>query len=252
MENKQSLKFFLKIIIFILILVEFFLIAHLYYNSAVYFEKETINVKRIVDGDTIESTNRGKIRLLGINAPEKNMYLHNEAKNFLKQLENKKVEIEIRPDEKYDKYERILAYINYNNKLINEELLRQGLAHYYTYSEDRYTKTLLKAEKYARAKQIGIWEKSQDKCADANCIILFELNEIDPGEYIILKNKCEFSCDLNDWTIKDDATHIKKLNFSLRINEEIKIKYKGRIWNDAGDSFYLRDAEGKLVLFYRY
>ncbi|MBU1136352.1 MAG: thermonuclease family protein, partial [Nanoarchaeota archaeon] len=147
-------------------------------------------------------------------------------------------------------YGRLLRYVFYNDKLINEDILKRGLAHYYSYSEDDFTNRLKKAEETARKNQIGIWEKSKDKCSE--CIVLKELNEIDPGEYLILENICGFNCDLNLWTIKDDATHTKKLDFEINAKQEKKIDYEGRIWNDDGDSLYLRDENGLLVLFWRY
>lgn len=213
------------------------------------YDIEKANITEIIDGDTIE-TDLGKVRLLGINTPEKGRFGYEEAKNFLLQLENKEVEL-IRVGENKDRYSRLLRYVFYQGKNINEEILSRGLAHLYYYNEDDFISKLKKAEQKARDTEIGIWQPSQGKCAE--CIILVELNHIDPGEYVILKNICSFECDLNEWTIKDDtASHIFTLDFSIEAGQEKKIDFEGRIWNDDGDTLYLQDEKGLLVLWSRY
>jgi len=238
----------LRILVYLLIintlLLSGFLISQ-YTSHAIYGLQKT-NVTRIIDGDTIE-TELGKIRLAGINTPEKSMEGYEEAKNFLSLYLDREIEVEIKEK---DRYQRNLAYIFFQNKMINEEILTKGLGHLYYYSEDKYTEKLKKSEQKARKQEIGIWRKSNDKCA--SCIILIELNEIDPGEYVILKNICDFDCNLNKWTIKDSATHIKKLDFEINPGQEKKLEFHGRVWNDAGDTLYLRDERGLLVLWYRY
>jgi len=239
----------LKILLYFLLIINFLLIGFLISETGkVVYEVEKVNITRVIDGDTFE-TDIGKVRLLGINAPEKSMKGYEKAKSFLSQFEGKEVEL-IKSGEDKDRYGRFLRYIFYRGRNINEEILKQGLAHLYYYQEDRYERELRKAEEKARKEKRGIWQGSKDRCA--SCIILVKLNSIDPGEYVLLKNICSFNCSLKDWTIKDSATHIKKLNFSLSGGKEKKIEYKGRIWNDAGDTLYLRDNQGKLVLWYRY
>jgi len=243
----------IRILIYILILFVFFLSGFLvsqYTGKAVYSEKiEKANLTRAVDGDTIE-TSIGKIRMLGINTPEKNQRGYQEAKDFLINFTGKEIELEKTIEDK-DLYGRYLRYVFLDNRFLNKEILENGYAHFYTYNEDKYTDELRKAEETAITKGIGIWEKSQDKCGD--CIKLEELNWKDPGEYIILGNRCDFSCNLKDWTIDDDSSsHTKKISINLEGNKGIKIPYNGSIWNDKGDSLYLRDKSGYLVLFYRY
>jgi len=240
----------LKILIFFLIILNFILIGFLIseHTGKTIYNTEKANITRVIDGDTIE-TSIGKIRLLGINAPEKNMKGYEEAKSFLLNFKGKEIEL-IKTKENQDKYGRKLRYVFYQGKNINEHLLLLGLAHLFVYKEDPFLDDLRKAEEKARKKEIGIWKKSKDKCA--SCIILIRLNKIDPGEYVLLKNSCNFGCNLSQWTIKDEATHFTTLNFSLLAGQEKKIEYKGRIWNDNHDTLFLRDSKGLLVLWYRY
>lgn len=243
----------LRILVFLLILNSLILAGFLVSNltgSVVNNSKiEHANITKIVDGDTID-TSFGRVRLLGINTPEKNRAGYQEATNYLKQLENKTVNLE-KIGENKDQYGRLLRYVFYGDLFINKEILALGLAHFYSYEEDKYTDELRETEEKARSLGLGIWEKSKEKCS--SCIFLVKLNEIDPGEYVILGNNCSFSCNLQGWTVNDDSSsHEKKLNFVIQANSQYRIDYNGSIWNDAGDSLYLRDELGGLVIFYRY
>jgi endonuclease YncB( thermonuclease family) len=240
----------LNILLFFLIATNFILIGFLFsqFTGKAIYQLEKANLTRVIDGDTID-TNLGKIRLLGVNTPEKKERGYEEAANFLQQFQGKEISLE-RINEDKDKYGRLLRYVFYQGKLINEEILARGLAHFYSYQEDIYTIKLKNAEEKAQEKSLGIWEKSKNNCS--KCITLVNLNPVDPGEYLILENNCYFSCNLNNWFIKDDASNKKILNFSLLPGKEIQLNYSGRVWNDAGDSLYLRDDSGLLVIFYRY
>lgn len=89
----------------------------------------------VIDGDTFYAEGIGKVRLLGVDAPEVG---HGkgpdepggrEAKNFLKQrLAGKWVSLDY-DETRRDKYGRTLAYVTTEDgAVINEELLRRGLA----------------------------------------------------------------------------------------------------------------------------
>lgn len=235
----------LKLLIFFLILNNFILIGYLTETGRVTenFSIIRTNITRIIDGDTIE-TMEGKVRLLGINTPENNQPYYKSARDYLNNYEN--LEIEVYTREK-DRYGRILGYVYYKNKNLNQEILRLGLGHLYYYNKDSFYNDLKKAEKKARSKQLGIWKKSQHKCSE--CIKLKELNEKDPGEYAIFQNICNFKCSFNA-TIKDEATHLFPVNFNLNPGEK-RIDFEGRIWNDNGDTLFLYDNSG-LILWFRY
>ncbi len=209
------------------------------------YERKEVFVSRIIDGDTIETSN-GTIRLLGINTPEKNMPYYQEAKDFLMQIENKTIEV-LRDKEDEDKYDRRLRYVFYENRLMNIEILQEGLATSFMLEELKYEDKLRQAENYAKNNGVKLWEKSQENYAE--CIKLVELNYTE--EFFIIKNNCDFGCDLNGWIVKDDANHIFKLD-NLNAGENRRYDSKIKIWNDEGDRFFMRDEAGKLVVFYEY
>lgn len=74
-------------------------------------------------------------------------------------------------------------------------------------------------------------------------------------DYFIIKNNCDFYCNLNNWSAKDDANHffiISDLNgFEERKYDSLEL-FKTEVWNDNGDRFFMRDSAGRLVIFYEY
>lgn len=213
------------------------------------YEKEKAVVVRVIDGDTIEAEINDsiqKIRLLGINTPERGKPYYNEAKDFLKQIENKSVFV-LRDFEDEDKYNRKLRYVFYEDRLLNIEILQEGLATSFMIEGLKYETKFENAERFARANEIRSWKKSDDVCS--NCIELVELNPVE--EFFILKNKCAFDCDLGNWTAKDNANHFFKLE-DLHSGEQKTYNSKGKVWNNDGDRFFMGDGGGGLVLVWEY
>ncbi len=83
----------------------------------------------VIDGDTLNVEGVGRIRLVGINAPEKGEPGYIEAKNFLESAcLGKIVYLDIDDEKNYDRYGRILAVVYVGSTNINEELLQRGYA----------------------------------------------------------------------------------------------------------------------------
>ncbi len=205
-------------------------------------DNEKIKVLRAVDGDTLELANKERVRMLGVNTPEEGEFNAEADFIFTKQLENKIILLE--RFEK-DQYGRTLGYVFYEGVLFNEELLKNGLAHFYSYSEDKYTPQLKKAEDFARENNLGIWEKSPN----FGCLVLINLKYTEDGkrctnrENIILENSCgTLQVYLKDDTSKGSHYNISKGTFS----QNYSCKF-----NDDGDSLFIWDDKG-LVLFERY
>lgn len=228
-----------KRLIFIIL---FILSAVIFYN--IDFSKgESFVVTRVIDGDTIELETGMKVRLLGINTPEKGRYYSDKATLFLETLVlNKKVKIK---SQGADMYGRILGYLFIDKRNVNELILGNGLANLYYYEKDEYYSDLKYAEKFARENELGIWEKSEN----FGCIRLIELDYFDEKdedyETLKLENICSETILIK---IKDDANHYYERNLNKGIYEE---QFQN-IFNDDGDSLFIWDAEGKLLLFYRY
>jgi micrococcal nuclease len=116
-------------------------------------------VTSVVDGDTIEVLKDGKairIRLNGIDCPEKTQAFGTKAKQFTSDLVYGKL-VRIKEKE-FDRYGRTIADVYVGGLWLNKALLDAGLAwHYKKYSSDE---TLAQAEQNARKSNIGLWSES--------------------------------------------------------------------------------------------
>ncbi len=117
-------------------------------------------VIKITDGDTFEllldNKTILKVRMQGIDAPEKKQTDYNSSKSFLSSLIfGKRIKI---IEKSKDKYRRSLAEIYVKDQWINLTMITKGYAwHYKKYS---LNSQLAKAELTARKKKIGIWKNS--------------------------------------------------------------------------------------------
>ncbi len=244
-------------------IIFFFVINYKFFDNTLenFFEgSEMVFVERVIDGDTIV-VNSSSIRLLGINSPERGEKYYEEAKNFLvKEILNKTVELKFGKD-RYDKYNRLLAYVFLGEKNVNLGLVEKGFANFYFPSgKDVYYGDFEKAWENCLNSNKNLCEKSQDVCAE--CI---ELKEFDfENEVLVFYNLCSFDCDLTGWGIKDQGRkNFIFSSFVLKPFSEGKVVvgngrdnsttlfWKGEdyVFTKTGDSLFLRDGEGRLVLW---
>jgi micrococcal nuclease len=82
---------------------------------------------KVVDGDTIWVEGVGKVRLVGVNTPEKKEKGYSEAKNFVEEkCLLKTVYLDIDNAKNKDKYNRTLAIVYVDGINLNKELLEKG------------------------------------------------------------------------------------------------------------------------------
>ena len=116
----------------------------------------------VADGDTItvlRDKHPEKIRLYGIDCPEKRQPFGNQAKQFTSDMVFGKT-VEIEPVAT-DRYGRTVAFVQVENVLLNEELIKEGLGWVYV----RYCKLPLCAnwqslELAAQNEKRGLWRDS--------------------------------------------------------------------------------------------
>ena len=132
-------------------------------------EKNISGKAEVIDGDTIK-INKKKIRLFGIDAPEKkqickklhiSFFIFNFQEDYkcgeksalalLKKLKNKKVECIL--EEKKDIYKRNIGTCYVKNQDINKWLVKNG----YAIAYKKYSKKYVLDEKYAKENKLGIW-----------------------------------------------------------------------------------------------
>jgi len=111
----------------------------------------------IADGDTLtiltSSSQQKKVRLAGIDTPERKQPFGNRAKQALSKLAFQKqalVEIETK-----DRYGRTVGIVFIGSKNLNAELVKQGMAWVYRkYNKD---KVLYELETKAKDEKRGLW-----------------------------------------------------------------------------------------------
>jgi endonuclease YncB( thermonuclease family) len=117
----------------------------------------------VADGDTITVLHEKRperIRLYGIDCPEKRQPFGKKAKKFTSELVFGKI-VEIDPVDT-DRYGRNVAFVRVENVTLNEELIKKGLAWVY----ERYCKLPVcndrwdGLEREARSSKQGIWQDS--------------------------------------------------------------------------------------------
>jgi len=242
-----------NLILMILIIVALIIIN---YNSLDTFVTKTFSneeyvlVERVIDGDTVVIKGTS-VRMLGINTPEKGEKYYFEAKKYTEELVmTKTILIERRGQ---DLYGRDLAYLFYNTENINAKLVEKGYANYYfPEGGDNYYNLFVNSWEKCILNNENLCKKSSDKCAD--CIFVKDFGY---DENLILYNYCNFDCNLTEWSIKDEGR--KKFifgEFILKENTRIVITPEDfnqtYVWTNTGDTMFLRDAKGELVLWEGY
>ena len=133
-------------------------------------EKIILGKAEVIDGDTIK-INKIKIRLFGIDAPEKKQICKKKYISFLvfhfqknykcgeksslallKKLKDKEVKCVIKKNK--DRYNRNIGTCYIKNQDINGWLVKNGYALAYT----RFSKKYVLDEQYAKENKLGIWE----------------------------------------------------------------------------------------------
>lgn len=238
-------------------------------------------VASVYDGDTIETKEKIKIRLLGVNTAEIGQPYAEEARDFNRSLVlGKKVRLQYDVQQK-DRYGRILAYVFVDNMFVNLELVKNGFAVSETIQPNvKYQQEIIEAQKQARNACLNIWEglcstpTNKENCVKITTIHYdAEGNEADNknDEWISLQNSCSTTVYLEGWLIKDNSASNSYTfpTFSLPANKTVVIhsgcgnntqtdlywkcpEQKNAIWNNDSDHAFLYNQSKILVSDYSY
>lgn len=159
-------------------------------------------VQHVLDGDTVVLTTGEKIRFLDINTPE---IFHDgrpaqplalaAARQAQQWLLNQPISFSTQGRGR-DKFGRTLAHVYVQTPQgllwVNGQLVRQGLAHVYTFADNaRFAKPLLQLEDQARAEKRGLWALPQwqiqraSRCCGAEYINRFTLVQGTPTSVVM-------------------------------------------------------------------
>ncbi len=229
---------------------------------------EEVVISRVIDGDTVTDARGLNIRLLGINAPEKNQPNFTLAKQTLENLVlNKKLKL-LLDVEKFDQYGRVLGYLYDGNVFINSELLKKGVAVLETVPPNvSHSEEFISAQTQARKDCVGMWK---DLCNSSACIQISSIHSETNGklnnQYVAFKNTCNSSHNLSGYLVKDSSASNSYTFKSVNIGGKSDIKLfsgcgtdsanslywqcperSNGVWNKAGDHAFLYDNTGKLI-----
>jgi micrococcal nuclease len=120
--------------------------------------------ERVVDGDTIVLDGDERVRLIGVDTPEKDdrrddvRQLARQATSFTRQrVAGRRVRLEY-DQTRHDRYGRTLAYVHVEGgSMLNAEIIRQGYGYAYVRHPFRYMAEFRAYEREARKAAVGLW-----------------------------------------------------------------------------------------------
>lgn len=153
--------------IILLIITVGIIISYVFITNYNNIDKVEVKFVSCVDGDTARFIVNGKeekVRFLGIDTPESTntqeeygMDASDYTCDMLKNAKNIYLEFDINSD-RYDKYNRLLAWVFIDNNNLSELLLSLGYAEVkYIYGDYKYISNLCKAQENAYDNNLGIW-----------------------------------------------------------------------------------------------
>jgi micrococcal nuclease len=227
----------------------------------------TVTVTHVVDGDTVDLADGTRIRLIGINTPELDQPYYDEATQFTRALlENKQVGLEVDADE-LDQYDRTLAYLWIGDELANYTIVRSGWANSLSIQPNvKYAVYIEQAQEKAAAEGAGIWQQSQ-------ATVAIDFVQYDPqgpdeenmnDEYVRLYNNGTVEINIAGFTVSDESRRVYTFgDLTLLPNGRVTL-HSGcgvdtppsqvfwcaddPVWNNSGDTVYVYDTEGRLVV----
>lgn len=238
---------------------------------------DAASVDTVLDGDSVRITVDGdqeEVRLLGINAPERDECWGDEARAALTALvEGSAVTLH---EEGRDQFGRLLAYLAADGVDVNPRLVGDGHA---LATSDRHQQrsAFLGAERAAQENGAGLW--AVDACGPplpAHGVSIGHVEYDAPGddaqnpngEWVTIANDGD-GADLSGWRLRDESSvHRYRFpdGFTLDEGEQVRVRSgcgddtatdlywcaDGAVWNNSGDIALLQDPSGNVVSWHRY
>ena len=240
---------------------------------------DTYTVVSVVDGDTLVAGADGeqeRVRLIGINAPEPEECLAEEATQALDDLVSG-YPVRLVPDASdRDGFGRLLRYVYVDGEFVNEALVRRGLAIAHRYEPNVANQEILEtAEAEARAEGAGMW--SPDACPSEYELQIGDFNYDAAGpddenlndESIELVNPGTDTVRLDGWVLKDESASnryyfpaeaeippggsvIVRSGCGTDTSNELFWCADRSVWTNGGDTAFLLDPEGNVADYRSY
>jgi len=226
------------------------------------------------------------VRYLGINAPEHGQPYAREATNFNRRLVSG-LPVRLEFDQvRADRHGRLLAYVYVvecevrgarcgKETLVNEQLLAEGLAHaFFMPPNTRFTERFLQVQEKAHTAKRGMWRAVRGplKITRIEPKGNAEEGKGDSEEFVRIANVSDQSLDVSGYSIADRDGH--RYDFpsaQLRPGYVLTLvtgegqdrrdhagpvtlywNRRAEVWNDQGDTAYLKDPKGVVVDRFEY
>jgi micrococcal nuclease len=243
-----------------------------------------LRVLEVSDGDTVELATIGKVRLIGVDTPEKFagdklerqsaetgltkeeiQAMGERASSFTERLIlGQEVWLEFDVEER-DRYGRTLAYLyladpngvwRYEGNTytqVNLEIVMAGWAQPLTIAPNvRYADLYLDAARVARNQSLGFWENiptvdsSQAKTVSIRCV-LFNPDGRDEGNEKVTLQVLE-TTDVEGWRVVDANGHAVYLTGVAEAKQPFEVLFTDEaVWNNDGDTAKLFDSSNRLI-----
>jgi len=141
-------------------------LAHAYAQNPVQQEVHCA-VRLVVDGDTFHCGDGRKVRLIGIDSPERRQrpFGKNAQQALLRMLPTGSPVLLEHDVTLTDRYGRLLAYVWVGPTLVNEAMVRDGWAVLYTVPPNvKYAERFRRAQHEARTRAAGLWAQNGFAC----------------------------------------------------------------------------------------
>lgn len=251
-------------------------------------DRETAQVVRVIDGDTIEVALNGEmytVRYIGIDSPEPGQRNSAPATKANRELVEGKIVLMERDVSETDQYGRLLRYVYLEDGiLVNALLAEMGYAIAVAYPPDvKYQALITKKQEIAQNSGLGFWAASTATVTPLAGNLTSQIM-IDPDcsqfnapgndnqnlneEYVCLVNPGQEAVDMSGWSISDQYGWIYVIGeFSLDAGAEVKVRSgcgentqvdlfwcrsETAVWNNDGDCVYLNNAAGEAAGEYCY
>ncbi len=239
---------------------------------------DAARVVQVVDGDTIVVTvgaAEERLRLIGINAPERGECLADEAAQRLRELVDGR-EVVLVPDRTdRDRFGRLLRHVEVDGSDVGAALVAEGLA-----LARRYPPDVARADAYDSAQRsaqdagIGLWASDACGAAVVDSEVAIDAIRFDADgddtqnlndEWVRMANRGRSPVDLTGWVLKDtSASHRYTFpdGFSLGPGASVTVRsgcgtdtpadlhwcnQGSAVWNNSGDTAFLLDPSGNIV-----
>ena len=223
-------------------------------------------VTHVADGDTFTVTIAGgktfRIRLNGIDAPEKDQPFGDKAKTALSTLVMGK---QVRVDwSGYDDYQRLLASVFSGSTWVNQHMIAEGWAWHYIFYDK--TPQLITAHTKARAARKGLWAgtnptapwdwrkkakkthtKSKASAVRIDSLLPNPKGRDEGNEQVTLFNITGKAVSLRGWSLRDKQKNTYSLSGSIKPKGKLVVTMKNNSMplNNDGDTITL--LEGKTI-----